>query len=41
MRPMESACCDVSIVLPVFNEAGSLRLMFDENRSAMDPLGKP
>ncbi len=41
MRPMESACCDVSIVLPVFNEAGSLRLLIDEIRSAMDPLGKP
>lgn len=38
---MESASTDVSIVLPVFNEAQSLRPLLAEIHAAMDALNRP
>ena len=31
----------ISVVVPVFNEERSIALLFDELRSALDPLGRP
>ena len=38
---MESISPLISIIIPVYNEEGNIRILYDEIRKAVDPLNKP